>query len=210
MISDNAGKPTIRDVRAALARKSGEQPAVRELRPAVFFDRDGTIIRDVGYIKSPDDVQLIPEAVNAIRRVNYALWPVVLVTNQSGIARGLVTQQDYEAVRLRLDDLLAERGVYVNAEYYCPHHPDFTGPCECRKPGRLLFDKAMRENAINPGRSAFIGDRWRDVEPALHYGARGVLVPYETTPSEEVEQARSQLEVATTLNEAVLSVLAPR
>lgn len=210
MISDNAGRPTIRDVRAALARKSGEQPAIRELRPAVFFDRDGTIIKDVGYIKSPDDVQLIPEAVNALRRVNYALWPVILVTNQSGIARGLITHQDYEAVRIRLDDILAERGVYLNAEYYCPHHPDFTGPCECRKPGLLLFDKAMKENAVLPERSVFIGDRWRDIEPALHYKGRGVLVPNGQTPPEEVEQARAQLDVQPTLNDAVLSILTPR
>jgi histidinol-phosphate phosphatase family protein len=210
MISDNAGRPTVRDVRAALARKSGEQPTVRELRPGVFFDRDGTIIKDTGYIKDPTLVELIPEAVNAVRRVNYAVRPVIVVTNQSGIARGLMTLADYEAVRNRLDDLLAERGVYINAEYFCPHHPDFTGPCECRKPGRALFDRAILENAVDAARSAFIGDRWHDIEPARYYGARGILVPSPATPAEEIERARREMVVAATLNEAVMAALTHR
>jgi len=210
MISDNVGRPTVRDVRAALARKSGEQPTVREQRPAVFFDRDGTIIKDTGYLKDPTLVELIPEAVNAVRRVNYAVWPVIVVTNQSGIARGVMTQADYEAVRNRLDDLLAERGVYINAEYFCPHHPDITGPCECRKPGRLLFDRAIQENAVDAVQSAFIGDRWHDIEPAQYYGARGILVPSPTTPPEELERARREMTVATTLNAAVMAALTHR
>ena len=194
-------------IRHTMAITGEHRTSLREVRAAVFFDRDGTLIKDVGYIKSPVDVELVPHAANAVRRMNYALWPVIVVTNQSGIARGLLTVEDYLAVRARVDDLLAERGAYINAHYYCPHHPDFTGPCHCRKPGTELFDQAMTEHAINPAISVFVGDRWRDVQPALHYGARGILVPNANTPFEEITRATRELETAVTLTDAVHMIL---
>jgi D-glycero-D-manno-heptose 1,7-bisphosphate phosphatase len=197
------GPEVPRASRRLLAMSGEHRMSLREVRPAVFFDRDGTLIRDVGYIKNPDDVELVPQAVNAVRRVNYALWPVIVVTNQSGIARGFLTEQDYEKVRARLDDLVQERGAYITAHYHCPHHPDYSGPCDCRKPGTALFDRAMSDYAIDPGLSVFLGDRWRDVAPALHYGARGILVPSNGTPPDEVERARRELEVVTSLSDAV-------
>lgn len=193
--------------RTAMAVTGEHRMSLKEVRPALFLDRDGTLIRDVGYIRDPEDVALIPETANAIRRMNYALWPVIVVTNQSGIARGKLTVADYEAVRARLDDKLAERGAYVNAHYYCPHHPDFGGACACRKPGTLLFDQAITDHAINPALSVFIGDRWRDIAPAVHYAARGILVPSPATPPEELAMAREQAEVAATLAEAVHQIL---
>lgn len=187
---------------------SGEHRlSLREIRPAIFFDRDGTLIRDVGYIKNAHDVELVPHAVNAVRRMNYQLWPVIVVTNQSGIARGFLTEQEYVRTRERLDDLVQERGAYVTAHYHCPHHPDFTGPCECRKPGTALFEKAMQEHAINPTLSVFVGDRWRDIAPARHFHARGILVPNEGTPAEEIEKAKAELEVARTLMDVVHLIL---
>jgi histidinol-phosphate phosphatase family protein len=187
---------------------TGEQRVtLREIRPAIFFDRDGTLIRDVGYIKNPEDVELVPHAVNAVRRMNYQLWPVIVVTNQSGIARGFLTEDDYDRARERLDDLVQERGAYITAQYHCPHHPDYTGPCECRKPGTALFEQAMMEHAINPALSVFVGDRWRDIVPARHYGARGILVPNEGTPPEEIERARTEMEVARTLTDVVHLIL---
>ena len=176
-------------------------------RKALFLDRDGTLINDVGYIKNPDDVELSPDAAGAVRRMNYALWPVIVVTNQSGIARGMLTEWDYERVREQLDDQLAERGAYINAHYHCPHHPDFTGRCECRKPGMQLFDRAMGEHAIDPALSVFVGDRLRDILPAKHYGARGILVPGPATPADELDVAKRQFEVATTLSLAVHMIL---
>jgi D-glycero-D-manno-heptose 1,7-bisphosphate phosphatase len=193
--------------RAAMAVTGEHRMSLKEIRPALFVDRDGTLIKDVGYIKDPNDVELIPETTNAIRRMNYELWPVIVVTNQSGIARGMLGVEDYEAVRARLDDKLAERGAYINAHYYCPHHPDFSGPCACRKPGTLLFDRAIADHAINPVLSVFVGDRWRDIAPALHYGARGILVPGPSTPPEELAMAQEQAEVARTLAEAVHHIL---
>lgn len=193
--------------RTAMAITGEHRMGLREVRPALFLDRDGTLIKDVGYIKNPDDVTLLPETANALRRMNYSLWPVIVVTNQSGIARGLLTEDDYSNVRARVDDLLAERGAYVNAHYHCPHHPDFSGPCICRKPEHGLFDQAVAEHAINPSMSVFVGDRWRDIEPAAFYGARGVLVPSESTPPEDLARAHAEMQVARTLAEAVNSIL---
>jgi histidinol-phosphate phosphatase family protein len=178
-------------------------PGLRATRAAMFIDRDGTLIKDVGYIKDPADVELVPHAANAVRRMNYELYPVIVVTNQSGIARGLLTEADYQRVRSRVDDLLAERGAYVDAHYHCPHHPDFTGPCDCRKPGVGLFERAIREHAIDGAASLFVGDRWRDVQPAAHFGARGVLVPSASTPADEIARAAREAVVAVTLTDAV-------
>ena len=196
-----------REARTSLAITGEHTLSLREIRPAIFFDRDGTLIRDVGYIRHAEDVELVPQAVNAVRRMNYQLWPVIVVTNQSGIARGLLTEDDYERARARLDDLVQERGAYITAQYHCPHHPDYTGPCECRKPGTALFEQAILEHAINPALSVFVGDRWRDILPARHYGARGVLVPNEGTPPQEVERARAEMEVVPTLTDVVRLVL---
>jgi len=198
---------SLRSPRRTLAVTGEHRLSLREIRPAIFFDRDGTLIRDVGFIKNPGDVELVPHAVNAVRRMNYQLWPVIVVSNQSGIARGLLTEEDYERVRERVDDLVQERGAYIAGHYHCPHHPDFTGACECRKPGVALFEQAMAEHAVNPALSVFVGDRWHDVLPAMHYGARGILVPNEGTPAEEIERAERELEVARTLTEAVHLIL---
>ena len=176
---------------------------------AVFFDRDGTLIQDKNYIKDPSDVQLVPHAANAVRFINYALCPVVVVTNQSGIARGLLTEDDFEAVRARLDDLLAERNAFIDATYHCPHHPDFTGPCECRKPGTAMFKRAIKDLNLDASKCAYIGDRWHDISPALELGGRGILVPSPATPGEEIVQAARDLEIAATLTAAVQAILGP-
>ncbi|MBX9927804.1 MAG: HAD family hydrolase [Gemmatimonadaceae bacterium] len=183
---------------------SGENRAsVRELRPAVFLDRDGTLIVDKHYLREPDEVQLMPDAANLVRKLNYMLYPAIVVTNQSGIAQGLLTEADYDAVRRRVDDLISERGAFIDQHYHCPHHPDFTGPCGCRKPGTVLYERAVVEHAINPAMSLWIGDRWRDIAPALHFSGRGILVPTAETPPEEIEQARAQCEVAENLLDVI-------
>lgn len=172
-------------------------------RPAVFLDRDGTIIRDLNYIGNPEQVELLPGAAAAIARLNAAGLPVIVVTNQSGIARGLFTEADYEAVRRRLDELLAETGARVDATYLCPHHPAFGEPCECRKPRTLLFRRAAERDNVDPARSWYVGDRLRDVIPARDLGGRGILVPAHETQQEDVDAARQEFTVAHTLDEAV-------
>jgi histidinol-phosphate phosphatase family protein len=177
-------------------------------RRAVFLDRDGTLIVDKHYLKNPNLVELVPHATNAVRRFNYALIPVIVVTNQSGIARGFLTEADYRAVRARVDDVLEERGAFIDDHYHCPHHPDITGPCDCRKPGIALFEQAIVEHQIDASASVFIGDKFRDVSPAKVYGARGILVPSPDTTSEDVEQTLANgLEIASSLSEAAAMVL---
>jgi len=176
---------------------------LRTLRPALFLDRDGTIIRDTGYLRDPDAVKLMPGAATALRVANRLHWPVIVITNQSGLARGLIKPAEYDAVRKRTGALLAEFGARIDAEYFCPHHPDFSGPCDCRKPGIALYEQAIRDHAIDAARSGFIGDRWRDVAPALHFGGRGILVPGAGTPLDEIDRAQAECRVAPTLQAAV-------
>jgi D-glycero-D-manno-heptose 1,7-bisphosphate phosphatase len=176
-------------------------------RPAVFLDRDGTLIRDHHFIGKPEMVELLPGVGAAVRHLNDAEWPVVVVTNQSGIARGLFTEADYERVRGRVESLLADSGARIDASYMCPHHPDFTGPCECRKPGTLLFRRAAEQLGLDLAGSWYIGDKLRDVTPAGELGGRGILVPNDETPREEIEIARRDFGVAATLDEAVGRVI---
>lgn len=145
-------------------------------RPAVFLDRDGTLIEDPGFVADPVHVKLIPGAAQAVRRLNQAGLPAVLVTNQSGIARGLITLPQYEAVEARLIKLLAGGGARLDGAYYCPHHSDFTGPCDCRKPGTKLFRDAAAAQNLDLGRSFYVGDRMSDIEPARALAGRGILV----------------------------------
>ena len=172
-------------------------------RPAAFLDRDGTLVEDAHYLSRPEQLVLIPDAVRALRRLNDADVPVVIVTNQSGIARGLLTDADYDRVERRLDAMLADAGVRIAATHPCPHHPEFPGPCACRKPGVLLYERATSELSLDPARSFFAGDRWRDVAAALHFGGTGALVPGPNTPVEDEERARRDARVARSLDDAV-------
>jgi len=176
-------------------------------RAAVFLDRDGTLIRDWHHVGRPEQVELLPGVGDAVRRLNEAGWPVIVVTNQSGIARGIFTQADYERVRARTEELLGEHGARLDGTYMCPHHPEFTGPCECRKPGTLLYRQAAEAHGIDLRGSWYIGDKLRDVLPARELGGRGVLVPNEETPALEIGRAKKEFEVASSLDEAVARVI---
>lgn len=177
-------------------------------RRAVFLDRDGTLIVDTNYLKDAKSVELIPQATNAVRRFNYALLPVIVCTNQSGIARGLITEGDYRAARARIDDLLEERGAFVDDHYHCPHLPEISGPCACRKPEIGMFEQAIIEHHLDAASSMFIGDKLRDLLPAKAYGAHGILVPSPETSSEDVEQALAAgFEIASSLTEAAVMIL---
>jgi D-glycero-D-manno-heptose 1,7-bisphosphate phosphatase len=143
---------------------------------AVFLDRDGTIVEDPGFLHEPEKVKLLPGAAAAIRRLNDAGYLAIVVTNQSGIARGRFTVADYEAVQQRLGALLAAQGARLDGAYFCPHHPQFTGPCDCRKPGLKLFRDAQAAFDIDFAQSWWVGDRLSDVQPARALGGHGVLV----------------------------------
>jgi len=146
-------------------------------RPSgVFLDRDGTIIEDPGYLGDPIRVRLLSGAAEAVAKLNAAGIPVIVVTNQSGIARGLYGWDQYRAVKARVDLLLAREGARIDATYVCPHHPSVTGPCTCRKPAPRLFEEAADTLRIDLARAAWIGDRMSDVEPALAFGGTAALV----------------------------------
>ncbi len=145
-------------------------------RRAVFLDRDGTIIEDVAYLRDREQVRIIPGAANAIQRLNVSGLLAIVVTNQSGIARGLLSRNDYQLTERRVDELLAKEGARLDGHYFCPHLPELTGPCDCRKPGALLYRQAAEQFHIDLGRSWWVGDRMRDVLPAGTLGGRGILV----------------------------------
>jgi D-glycero-D-manno-heptose 1,7-bisphosphate phosphatase len=145
-------------------------------RRAVFVDRDGTIIREREYLADPEGVEVLPGAARGLAALHGAGFAVVIVTNQSGIARGYFAEPSYEAVQREVVGRLARLGVPVLDSYHCPHHPDFSGPCDCRKPATALFERAARDHDLDLTTSVFIGDRMGDVEPARHFGALAVLV----------------------------------
>ena len=148
---------------------------------AVFLDRDGTMIEDVGYLDALSRVEFYPWTVDAIRLLNRAGLPVVVVTNQSGIARGLFSEAFVGETHRHIDARLAAGGARVDAYYYCPHHPDgrvaaYARACDCRKPGRALIDRAAADLGLDPGRSFVVGDKWLDVQLGRAVGARAILV----------------------------------
>lgn len=145
-------------------------------RPAVFLDRDGTIVIERHYLSDPERAELVPGAARAMARLRDAGFALIVVTNQSGIARGLYGEEEFRAVQARIDELLEAQDVRVEGVYHCPHHPDLTGPCACRKPGLALFERAAAEHGLDLARSWFVGDRLKDVEPARALGGRGILV----------------------------------
>ncbi len=146
------------------------------LRPAVFVDRDGTLIVERDYLADPAGVKLVQGAVEALASLRASGFALVVVTNQSGIARGLYRLEDYHAVAARLDAVLGLAGVPVDGTWYCPHHPDHTGPCACRKPGVGMYVQAAGELGLDLQASWYVGDKITDVLPALELGGRGILV----------------------------------
>jgi D-glycero-D-manno-heptose 1,7-bisphosphate phosphatase len=178
------------------------------LPDAVFLDRDGTVMEDAHYIKAPEQVRLLPGAAAAVKRMNDAGVRVIVVTNQSGIARGMFTVDDYEAVRKRFEGLLADHGAHIDGSYYCPHLPDDPPECNCRKPATLMFEQAISDFGLDPDNVAYIGDRWRDVVASRKLGGRGIMIESPETSSDDRRRAKEdQIETARSLSEAVSMLL---
>jgi D-glycero-D-manno-heptose 1,7-bisphosphate phosphatase len=146
------------------------------MRRAVFFDRDGTLIEDADYLSDPSRIVLIEGAVEALHRLRADGWVTVVVTNQSGIARGLITPEQYRRVADALEAQLRARGCPVDATCMCPHHPAISGPCACRKPQAGLLLAASSSLSIDPTRSFMVGDKVSDVHAGLSAGASPILV----------------------------------
>ena len=176
---------------------------------AIFLDRDGTIIHDPGYIAEPDQVRLLPGAIAGLRKLAGWGWRLVIVSNQSGIARGYFGHQAFHATMDRLHALLEPHGVRLLAGYYCPHFPDITGPCECRKPGSRLYQRAARDFAIDLKTSWFVGNRYGDVSPAQKLGGKGVLVSRDSAGTDVTRARASGIDLARDLLEAARLVGPP-
>jgi D-glycero-D-manno-heptose 1,7-bisphosphate phosphatase len=151
------------------------------MKPAVFLDRDGTIIEDVGFLTTLDAMSLLPGAADAIRLLNEAGYPVIVITNQSGVGRGLFDERHVEATHAALRDAVARDGGRIDAFYYCPHHPEsgderYRTVCACRKPAPGLLRQAAADLGLDLARSWMVGDWWRDVEAGAAAGARTILL----------------------------------
>ena len=158
---------------------------LRNKQRAVFLDRDGTINKYVGFLRKPEDLELLPGAAEAIKKINESGYLAIVVTNQPVIARGEVTVEQLDEIHNKLETLLGQEGAYLDAIYYCPHHPDkgFPGEipelkidCDCRKPKPGMLLKAAEDFNIDLSQSWMVGDDERDMEAGKAAGCRTVLV----------------------------------
>ncbi len=178
-------------------------------KAAVFLDRDDTIIVDPpeGYISRPEQVALMPGAVDGLGRLARAGWPLVVVSNQAGIARGFYDYRGFFATMDRLHSLLEKSGIRLTAAYYCPHHPDFTGPCNCRKPEPRLYQRAAEDFGLDLGGSWYVGNRFSDAAPALRFGGTGLVVNPDGDGAEAAQARAAGIRVVSDLQAAARVIL---
>ena len=145
------------------------------------MDRDGTIIEDVGYLNHPGQIQFIPGSIEAIQKLNVAGYKVIVITNQAGVARGLVSEDMLQTIDKTLHKRLLSGGAHLDGIYYCPHHPEhgyypYRQACECRKPHPGLIKKAQRDFDIDLSQSYMIGDKATDIEAGHSAGVKTIHV----------------------------------
>ena len=158
------------------------QARAPQARGLLFLDRDGTIVEDVGYPSTPDELRLLPGAGSAIAALNAAGWIVIVITNQAGVAHGCITLQFADQGQVLLQTLLRPHQAHIDGYHHCPHHPQGRLPtyrrtCPARKPGTALLEKAARTwNLPLDARAVFIGDKRSDIDCGAAYGIRPILV----------------------------------
>lgn len=145
------------------------------MNKAVFLDRDGVINTERGYTHRIEDFVILPDLIENLKLYLQKGYLLIVVSNQSGIAKGLYTQADVELIHSFLTNELVKEGIHLSEIYYCVHHPDVSR-CICRKPDSLFVEKALARFNIDPSRSYFIGDKERDVEAAAKAGVKGILI----------------------------------
>jgi D-glycero-D-manno-heptose 1,7-bisphosphate phosphatase len=157
---------------------------------AVFVDRDGVLIRDVSYLCHGNQLEILPGVPEAICLVRAVGLKVVVVTNQSAIARGLLSESQLAAIHEELRRRLARRGAFLDGIYYCPHHPTeglgaYRTACACRKPNPGMIERASSELAVDPAVSYLVGDQWTDMELAFRVRAKGIWIRRDSSSSGE-------------------------
>jgi D-glycero-D-manno-heptose 1,7-bisphosphate phosphatase len=149
-------------------------------KPAIFLDRDGTLIEDAHYLSRPEQIKWLPGALESLKLLQDRGYLLIVITNQSGIGRGYFSAEDYLKVENAFKQQAADNATPFEAVYHCPHWPEKDGSCDCRKPGRGLFEKALQEHDIDITKSIAVGDRERDVIPANELGvSQSFVVPKE-------------------------------
>ncbi len=182
---------------------------------AVFLDRDGTIIKEVNYLSRLQDVELLPQAAEAIARLNRQQIPVILISNQSGIARGKFSEIFVKETHRYLQEILSLKGAHLDDFFFCPHHPEsgrapYKKVCGCRKPAPGLLYEAASRHLLDLTKSYVIGDKLIDVELALRVGGKGILVETGYGKSEKEKINQSQIIpnlICVDLNSAVSWIL---
>jgi D-glycero-D-manno-heptose 1,7-bisphosphate phosphatase len=162
--------------------------------PAIFLDRDGTLIRDVGYLRHIEQIELLPGVVEAIRLLSQRGFKLVVITNQSGIARGLFSELEVGEIHKQLSRMLAERDANLDGIYYCPHHPTagegvYSMLCDCRKPNTALVERASAELALDLSRSYVVGDQLVDMELANRVGVPGIWIKDQSVHNDKMRSA---------------------
>lgn len=171
---------------------------------AAFLDRDGVINEEVDYLHEVDKAVLIPGVAAAIREIRQHGWKVIVVTNQAGIAKGLYSEAELHAVNARISELLAAENAAWDAIYFCPHHPDFSAPCDCRKPEPGMLLTAIRDFNIDPAKSFMVGDRLTDLQAGQSAGcAKTYLVRTGYGPQTIAKGTPENLTIVDNLSAAV-------
>jgi len=185
--------------------------ALRQINRAVFLDKDGTLIEDIPYNVDPERIELTRGAVEGLQLLDASGYQLIVITNQSGVARGYFLESALVGVEQRLSQLLAEVGVSLAGFYYCPHHSDgviadYAIACSCRKPEPGLLLKAASDHSINLAQSWFIGDILNDVEAGRRAGCKTVLIDNGNETEWQLSPARSPHYTVGDLAEAALVI----
>ena len=143
---------------------------------AIFLDRDGVINKEVNYLSNPDDFEFIEGSIEALKILMDKKYLLIVISNQAGIARGYFTEEDVEKIHGKMINILKENDVILDDIFYCPHHPDFTEECECRKPKPGMIFKARDKYNINLKKSYMVGDTLKDIEAGHNAQCFTVLV----------------------------------
>ncbi len=146
------------------------------MKRAIFLDRDGTLSFERGYIDRPEKFEIYPFTPSALKLLKDLGFLLVVITNQSGVARGFFSLETLNKVHEKMERELEKYGIKLDGIYFCPHHPSTTGICGCRKPNTGLVERACKELAIDPSASYVIGDKWSDIELGKRVGAKTILV----------------------------------
>lgn len=162
------------------------------MNKAVFLDRDGTINVDKAYLYQIEDFEYMPDVIEGLKKLQTAGYLLIIVTNQSGIARGFYTREDYKRLDRWMKGDLAKNGVYITASYYCPHHPQavivrYRTECDCRKPCTGMFIKAAADWDIDLSASYAIGDKPRDVAICRNTACRGILIEADSRDKRDLQ-----------------------